>query len=41
MKNGTEQLVENPADFPDPGGMLKVDQVLEPMIHATIVAPEE
>lgn len=40
-KNGTERIVDNPADFPDPGEMLKVAQVLEPMIKATIVAPDE
>lgn len=40
-KNGTERIVDNPADFPDPGEMLKVTQVLEPMIKATIVAPDE
>lgn len=41
-KNGTERTVDNPADFPDSGQLLqKVDQVLEPMILATIVAPDE
>ncbi|GAA5858517.1 hypothetical protein JCM1840_001239 [Sporobolomyces johnsonii] len=40
-KNGKEQTIDNPADFPDPGGMMKVAQVLEPMIRATIVAPDE
>ncbi|GAA5940776.1 hypothetical protein JCM10213_004310 [Rhodosporidiobolus nylandii] len=40
-KNGTEKTIDNPADFPDPGGLLKVGQILEPMIRATIVAPDE
>ncbi|GJN87534.1 hypothetical protein Rhopal_000488-T1 [Rhodotorula paludigena] len=41
MKDGSERTIDNPADFPDPGGLLKVTQVLEPMIRATIVAPDE
>lgn len=40
-KNGSEKTIDNPADFPDPGEMLKVAQVLEPTIRATIVAPDE
>ncbi|POY76811.1 hypothetical protein BMF94_0063 [Rhodotorula taiwanensis] len=40
-KDGTEKTIDNPADFPDPGGLLKVTQVMEPMIRATIVAPDE
>ncbi|GAA5969758.1 hypothetical protein JCM11641_008033 [Rhodosporidiobolus odoratus] len=41
FKNGTEKTIDNPADFPDPGGLLKVASVMEPMIRATIVAPDE
>lgn len=40
-KDGSEKTIDNPADFPDPGGLLKVTQVMEPMIRATIVAPDE
>ncbi|ORY73253.1 hypothetical protein BCR35DRAFT_293843 [Leucosporidium creatinivorum] len=40
-KNGTEKIIDNPDDFPDPGEMLKVAEILEPTIRATIVAPEE
>ncbi|GAA5828334.1 hypothetical protein JCM11251_006202 [Rhodosporidiobolus azoricus] len=41
FKDGTEKIIDNPADFPDPGGLLKVTQIMEPMIRATIVAPDE
>lgn len=41
FRNGITKIIENPADFPDPGGMLKIEQVLEPIVHATIVAPEQ
>ncbi|KAM0746804.1 GTP-binding protein lepa [Meredithblackwellia eburnea MCA 4105] len=40
-KNGEERTIDNPADFPDPGGLLKVAKIEEPMIRATIVAPDE
>lgn len=40
-RDGTERTIDNPADFPDPGGLLKVAKILEPTIRATIVAPEE
>ncbi|GAA5929774.1 GTPase GUF1 [Sporobolomyces koalae] len=40
-KDGTTKTIDNPADFPDPGGLLKVAEVQEPMIRATIVAPDE
>jgi translation elongation factor EF-4 len=40
-KDGREEMVQNPDAFPDPGGLLKVSQVLEPMIKATIIAPDE
>ncbi|GAA6064307.1 hypothetical protein JCM10212_002739 [Sporobolomyces blumeae] len=40
-KDGTVKTIDNPADFPDPGGLLKVAEVQEPMIRATIVAPDE
>ncbi|GAA5910361.1 hypothetical protein JCM8208_006021 [Rhodotorula glutinis] len=41
FKDDTERTIDNPADFPDPGGLLKVVRVQEPMIRATIVAPDE
>lgn len=41
FKDGTVKTIDNPADFPDPGGLLKVSEVREPMIRATIVAPDE
>ncbi|GAA5861347.1 hypothetical protein JCM8547_006100 [Rhodosporidiobolus lusitaniae] len=41
FKDGTQKTIDNPADFPDPGGLLKVTEILEPMIRATIVAPDE
>ncbi|BGP54534.1 Translation factor guf1 mitochondrial [Rhodotorula sphaerocarpa] len=41
FKDGTQKTIDNPADFPDPGGLLKVASVEEPMIRATIVAPDE
>jgi translation elongation factor EF-4 len=40
-KDGREEMISNPAEFPDPGGLLKVAKVLEPMIKATIIAPDE
>ncbi|GAA6027916.1 hypothetical protein JCM8097_001780 [Rhodosporidiobolus ruineniae] len=40
-KDGSEKTIDNPADFPDPGGLLKVAEINEPMIRATIVAPDE
>ncbi|CAD6583124.1 MAG: Translation factor guf1 mitochondrial [Cyphobasidiales sp. Tagirdzhanova-0007] len=42
-KSGSETSIDNPADFPDPGEMLKrkITTILEPMIRATIVSPEE
>ncbi|BGP46851.1 Translation factor guf1 mitochondrial [Rhodotorula kratochvilovae] len=41
FRDGSERTIDNPADFPDPGGLLKVTQIQEPMIRATIVAPDE
>lgn len=41
FKDGTERIVDNPGEFPDPSEMRNVAQVLEPMIRATIVAPDE
>jgi len=41
FKDDSERTIDNPADFPDPGGLLKVVRVQEPMIRATIVAPDE
>ncbi|GAA5850814.1 hypothetical protein JCM5353_004822 [Sporobolomyces roseus] len=41
FRDGKVKTIDNPADFPDPGGLLKVDEVQEPMIRATIVAPDE
>ncbi|KAK4700560.1 hypothetical protein P7C70_g5688, partial [Phenoliferia sp. Uapishka_3] len=40
-KNGTERTIDNPADFPEPAELLRVAQIMEPMIRATIVAPDE
>ncbi|KAL8277389.1 hypothetical protein RQP46_010229 [Phenoliferia psychrophenolica] len=40
-RNGTERTIDNPADFPEPAELLRVAQVMEPMIRATIVAPDE
>jgi elongation factor 4 len=37
-KNGEEINVENPADFPDPG---TIEEIREPMIKATVIAPKE
>ncbi|BGP06859.1 Translation factor guf1 mitochondrial [Rhodotorula toruloides] len=41
FKDGTEKTIDNPADFPDPSSQIKVAEVLEPMIRATIVTPDE
>jgi translation elongation factor EF-4 len=41
FKDGSTKTIDNPADFPDPGGLLKVVEILEPMIRCTIVAPDE
>ncbi|GAA6001958.1 hypothetical protein JCM10207_003011 [Rhodosporidiobolus poonsookiae] len=41
FKDGTQKTIDNPGDFPDPGALLKVTEILEPMIRATIVAPDE
>lgn len=36
----TEQIItiENPSEFPDPG---KIEEILEPIIHATIIVPKQ
>lgn len=38
MKNGEILDIERPSDFPDPS---KIEQVLEPIIDATIIVPKE
>lgn len=41
FKDGREHTIDNPADFPDPSSQNKVAEILEPMIRATIVTPDE
>lgn len=38
LTNGDLITVESPADFPDPA---KIDEILEPMINATIILPKD
>ncbi len=38
MTNGDEVIVENPSKFPDE---VKIDQVYEPMVNATIITPKD
>ena len=42
-RDGIETAINNPADFPDSGEVIKrkISEILEPMIRATIVAPDE
>lgn len=42
-RDGSETRIDNPADFPEAGEMMKrkITHVLEPMIRATIIAPDE
>ncbi|KAK4053498.1 Translation factor guf1 mitochondrial [Microbotryomycetes sp. JL201] len=40
-KDGRQKTIDNPADFPDPDELRKVSAIMEPMIRATIVAPDE
>ncbi|KAL1917543.1 uncharacterized protein VTP21DRAFT_3936 [Calcarisporiella thermophila] len=39
-RNGTENLVQNPSDFPDPDQHVKVQEYQEPMVRGTMIAPE-
>ncbi|KAG9102592.1 Translation factor guf1 mitochondrial [Ceratobasidium sp. 370] len=46
MRNGTEKEVSNPVEFPEPGEVGSgsggnVKEILEPVVNATIVVPEE
>ena len=38
LKDGTEELLHNPADMPD---VMKIEEIHEPWITATILAPDE
>jgi len=38
LTNGQEIVIENPSKFPDPA---TIDEVLEPMINATIILPKQ
>jgi GTP-binding protein LepA len=38
LRDGTQQLVENPAKMPDPS---KIEEIREPIISATIFVPQE
>jgi len=38
LKNGKEEIVDNPAYFPD---AVLIDRVLEPMVKATIITPQK
>jgi len=38
LNNGTQMQLHNPADMPDP---VKIDEILEPWIKATILTPDE
>ncbi|CAE6523278.1 unnamed protein product [Rhizoctonia solani] len=46
LRNGQEKEVSNPVDFPEPGEVgtssgSTVQEILEPIVHATIIVPEE
>lgn len=44
LKDGTEQLINSPAEFPahdDPNLQRLLQEIQEPMIEATIIAPDE
>ncbi|KAF8682633.1 Translation factor GUF1 -like protein, mitochondrial [Rhizoctonia solani] len=46
LRNGNEKEVSNPVDFPDPGEVgtssgSTVREILEPIVHATIIVPED
>ncbi|KAL5635426.1 hypothetical protein ACGC1H_004276 [Rhizoctonia solani] len=46
LRNGQEKEVSNPVDFPEPGEIgsssgSTVQEILEPIVHATIIVPEE
>jgi GTP-binding protein LepA len=38
LKNGTEQVIENPQDYPDPS---QIDKAYEPFVKAIIITPPE
>ncbi|KAH8089781.1 P-loop containing nucleoside triphosphate hydrolase protein [Filobasidium floriforme] len=41
-KNGREEIVSNPALFPDNhDAIMRIDRVEEPIVHATILSPQE
>ncbi|KAG8763099.1 Translation factor guf1 mitochondrial [Ceratobasidium sp. 423] len=46
LRNGQEKEVSNPVDFPEPGEVgassgSTVREILEPIVHATVIVPEE
>ncbi|KXS10010.1 translation factor GUF1-like protein, mitochondrial [Gonapodya prolifera JEL478] len=40
-KGGSEQIINNPAAFPDHSERANVDDIQEPMVRATLIFPEE
>lgn len=45
LRDGTEREVSNPVEFPEPGEVGtgsggNVREILEPVVHATIIVPE-
>lgn len=42
-KDGSETTINTPGDFPNPSELMnrRISAVLEPMIRATIIAPDE
>lgn len=41
-RDGSEKLIDNPADFPEPSSFIgKVVEVREPTVRATVIAPDE
>ncbi|KAJ3343755.1 Translation factor guf1 mitochondrial [Gonapodya sp. JEL0774] len=40
-KGGQETIINNPAAFPDHSERINVGDILEPMVHATLIFPEE
>ena len=38
LTSGKEEMIENPADFPE---QVKIDEVYEPLINGTIITPKE
>ncbi|KAJ1309592.1 hypothetical protein OPQ81_006365 [Rhizoctonia solani] len=46
LRNGEEKEVSNPVDFPEPGEVgassgSTIREILEPIVHATVIVPEE